>query len=493
MEQSILWVAVTAVFLLGWLMKLMDRNSAKQQQQLPPGPPKIPLIGNLYQLNKGGELLHVVLAKMAQEYGTIMTVWFGGLQPSIVVSDYDLVWKVLVTKASDFSARKLPDLTRIISANFQTLATCDVGQHWHSLRRGLHSSALNPQTISDQAPLQEKDIAHLISSFDQEASSNNGLVHPLPKLRKLVIRLLARFCFGPEFPNDEVFVEKMDCAVEDFIKQTGHTSLVHLFAITKYIPGLWRPYKEAESLKQRVKELLSPYLNTNKPSSPNCYLSFLLSQGLSDDVVILNLFELFSLAIDSTASAIAWSLAFMIHNEEVQEKVFEEVKHKLGGRVRENVVSVEKVSEMEYVRAVVKETVRMRPILPVAPQRAERDSELGGVKVREGTAVVMNLYAVLRDERVWREPNRFMPERFVGESDVEGMERCFVSFGVGRRICPGMELAKLQVALTLANLVKSFVWGSAVEGQLPDLNEDFRTFVLTMKTPLVARIVPRQC
>ncbi|KAK9112483.1 hypothetical protein Scep_020002 [Stephania cephalantha] len=473
MEQSMLWIAVTViVFLLGWSMKLLDRTSSKQQR-LPPGPPKIPLIGNLHQLNKGGELLHVVLAKMAQEYGTIMTVWFGGLQPSIVVSDYELVWKVLVTKASDFSARKLPDLTRIISANFQTLATCDVGQHWHSLRRGLHSSALNPQTISDQAQLQESDIADLISSLEHEASSNNGLVHPLPKLRKLVIRLLARFCFGPDqFPNDEVFVQGMDCAVEDFIKQTGHTSLVHLFAITKYIPGLWRPYKEAESLKQR---------------------------GLSDDVVILNLFELFSLAIDSTASAIAWALAFMIHKREVQEKVFEQVitKHKLGERRRGNaVISVEEVRDMEYVHAVVKETVRMRPILPVAPQRAERDSELGGVKVREGTPVVMNLYAVLRDERVWREPNRFMPERFLGSDDggdnyVEAMERSFVSFGVGRRICPGMELAKLQVALTLANLVKSFEWGSAVEGQLPDLNEEFRTFVLAMKTPLVARIVPR--
>ncbi|KAK9131275.1 hypothetical protein Sjap_011762 [Stephania japonica] len=417
-----------------------------------------------------------------------MTVWFGGFEPSIVVTSHELVWEIMVTKANDFSDRSLPWLTKILTCNWQTLATCDLGPYWHSIRKGLQSTTLNHQTIMAQTQLQESDIAHLITSFEQEALSNNGIVKPYPKLRKLVVRLVSRFCFGPDFPNDDDFVERLDSTLDESIHQSGHIRLADLFEFTKYVPGLWGPFKESHGLKARIFHLLSPHLKA--AATPNCYSSFLLSKGLSEEVVVFNLYELFELAVDATSNTTAWALAFIIHNKGVQEKMLKEVMYnKLGERRK--IVRVEELSEMEYVQAVAKETIRMRPIAPVMPHKAARDGELKGAKVRGGTPVLMNLYAVLHNDKVWREPNRFMPERFLkGAGDVEAMERSFVSFGVGRRSCPGMELAKIQIGLTVANLVNRFEWCSAVDGELPDLSEDL-TFVLMMKTPLVARIVPR--
>nr|ANY58151.1 putative CYP719 [synthetic construct] len=485
MDQTNILLAVAAALFIGLLTKLLASNS---KHHLPPGPKPLPIIGNMLELSKGGELLHVSLAKLAERYGEIMSFWFGGFEPSIVVTSHELVWEVMVTKANDFSDRALPWLTKILTSNWQTLATCDLGPYWYSIRKGLQSTTLNHQTIMSQTQLQERDIADLLTSLEQEASSNNGIVKPYPMLRKLMVRLVSRFCFGPDFPNDEEFVERMDSTLDESIHQSGHTRLADLFEFTRYVPGLWGPFKESESLKRRIVNLLTPHLKA--ASSPNCYSSLLLSKGLSEEVVVLNLYELFELAVDATSNTTAWALAFIIHNKDAQEKVFKEVRYNQVGE-RRKIIRVEELGEMEYVQAVAKETIRMRPIAPVMPHKAARDGELKGVKVRGGTPVLMNFYAVLHDEKVWREPYKFTPERFTTKGvDAEAMERSYVSFGVGRRSCPGMELAKIQIAVTVANLVNRFEWCSAAEGELPDLSEGL-TFVLMMKTPLVARIVPR--
>lgn len=498
--EGILWVILS--ILVGALMMMMiwKRWLSMNSMELPPGPWKLPIIGNLHQLNKGGELVHVTLAKMAQEHGKMMTVWFGGKQPSIVVSHYDAAWEVLVSKSSDFSSRTLPYMSKFTSADWHTLATSNLGSFWQTLRKGLQTTTLNPQTVSAQVHLQEKDIMNMIFSFKEEASSNNGIVKPLISLRRATIQLLSRFCFGIDFEDKDGFVENIDTVMEDTIRLTGHARLVDVFEFTRYIPGFRLLFKDAYELKQKIQEIIRPFIHRFK-SSKNCFLQFLLSQeDYSEEVVIFNIFELFLLSTDSTSNATSWALAYLIHDQEIQQKVFEEVSEiGNGGTQREEKVTVEEVGKLKYVNAVVKEVMRMKPIAPLAvPHQAVRDSKLMGMKVLKGTPVMVNIYAMHYDPSVWVEPQRFMPDRFLGASNdgngdgstATSMERSLIPFGAGRRICAGMDLAKLQVALTVANLVNSFHWLSVDDDQLPDLSEDL-TFILRMKTPLVARVVPR--
>ncbi|KAI3855569.1 hypothetical protein MKX03_006607 [Papaver bracteatum] len=441
--------------------------------ELPPGPRKFPIIGNLHQLNKRAELVHVTLAKLAQEHAKIMTVWFGGKQPSIVVSHHEAAWEVLVTKDSDFSSRTLPYMSKLSSADWHTLATCNLGPFWQNLRKGLQTTTINPHAFAAQVHLQEKDIANLILDLKEEASLNGGIVKLMIPLRRTTIQLIGRICFG------------------ETIRLSGHARLVDVFEFTRYIPGFSLLFKEAYELKHKIEETIRPCIRRYK-SSTNCFLQFLLSQeDYSEEVVIFNLFEQFLLSTDSTSNATSWTLAYLIHNEKIQQKVYAEVQELTGcGHPRDGMITIEEVSKLKYVNAVVKEVLRMKPIAPLAvPHQA----------VRKGTPVMVNIYAVHYDPTVWAEPQRFMPERFLWDLNDGGdkskattlsMERSFIAFGAGRRICAGMDLEKLQVALTLANLVNSFLWSCVSEGKLPDLAEDL-SFILRMKTPLVARIVPR--
>ncbi|RZC49613.1 hypothetical protein C5167_018048 [Papaver somniferum] len=467
--EGIQWIILS--ILVGALM-ILCKSWFTKTMELPPGPRKLPVIGNLHQLNKGGELVHVTLAKMAQQHGKIMTVWFGGQQPSIVVSHHDAAWEVLVTKASDFSSRTLPYMSKFSSADWYTLATCNLGPFWQNLRKGLQTTTLNPHTFSAQVHLQEKDISNLILDLKEEASLNGGIVKPMIPLRRTTIQLIGRFCFGAEFEDKDGFVENIDTVMEETIRLSGHARLVDVFEFTRYIPGFRLLFKEAYELKRKIEETIRPYIRRYK-SSTNCFLQFLLSQeDYSEEVVIFNLFEQFLLSTDSTSNTTSWALAYLIHNEKIQEKVYEEVQELTrSGRSREEMVTIEEVSKLKYVNAAVKEVLRMKPIAPLAvPHQAVCDSNLMGMKVRKGTPVMVNIYAVHYDPTVWVEPERFMPERFLSKPDV-AMERSLIVFGAGRRICAGMDLAKLQVALTLANLVNSFRWSCVSEGQLPDLHK----------------------
>ncbi|KAG9450869.1 hypothetical protein H6P81_010834 [Aristolochia fimbriata] len=490
------------------IILLLIFTNRSQKHPWPPGPPKLPMIGNLHQLQKGGPLVHITLAEMAKQYGKIMTVWFGN-KPTIVVSDYGSVWEVLVTKSSDFASRSMPYRSKFTTAGWRTLSTFDFSDAWFNLRKGAQSSFFHPANVSGQSPLQESDVEQLIRSIEEEANGNiNGVVRPLPHIRKSVIRLIARLCFGPDF-RDEKFVEAMDVMIEETILQTSLSVLGDIFLVLQHIPGFKKPFREIIKVKRRIEELIRPCIDRYSSSSSSkennyyYYLQFLLSRGFPLEVVIFNIYEMFLLAVDSTSLTIAWALAFLIHEKQIQDKLYKELISREYGK--EGGLRLEQVSKMKYLHGVVKESARLRPIAPLGiPHKAVKDTTLMGKRIEAGTTVMVNLYAVLHDPAVWKEPDRFHPERFL-ENNINGgegegvwkedvaataMEKSFLPFGAGRRICAGMELAKPHVALTLGNLVKAFEWSSAIEGEFPDLSED-STFVLGMKTPLLARVAPR--
>ncbi|KAG9450885.1 hypothetical protein H6P81_010850 [Aristolochia fimbriata] len=497
------------------LLLIIFTTKRSQKHPWPPGPPKLPIIGNLHQLQKGGPLVHINLAEMAKQYGKTMTVWFG-TKPTIFVSDYRSAWEVLVTKATDFGARSMPYKSRTISAEWRTISTCDYSEAWYNLRRGAQASFFSPANVLAQTSYQESDVEQLIRSIEEEAAENDGVVNPLPRIRKNVVRLIGRLCFGPDF-RDEEFVETMDVIIEDTFSKPGlEDRLADLFPFLRHVPGFKQPFREAYKLKRRIEELISPCLDQYYSSSSsskenyNHYLQFLLSQGFPQEVVIFSLFEMFLLAVDSTSLTIAWALAFLIHDQQIQDKLYKEL---IGVEYygKEGALGMEQVSKMKYLQGVVKESTRMRPIAPLGiPHKALYDTSLMGERIEAGTTVMVNLYEVLHDPAVWKEPDRFDPERFLenapgrpqgklGDDEekdhaamIGAMERSFLPFGAGRRICAGMELAKPHVALTLGNLVKAFQWSSttASEGKIPDVDGDL-TFLLGMKTPLLAKIVPR--
>ncbi|KAK3147203.1 hypothetical protein QOZ80_3BG0279420 [Eleusine coracana subsp. coracana] len=108
--------------------------------------------------------------------------------------------------------------------------------------------------------------------------------------------------------------------------------------------------------------------------------------------------------------------------------------------------------------------MRMHPVAPLlTPRLSREDTSFGGYNIPAGTWVLINVWAIGRDPKVWESPMEFRPERFVGSSvDVKGQDYELLPFGSGRRMCPGIGLGLKMVYLALANLLHAFAW------RLPD-------------------------
>lgn len=186
----------------------------------------------------------------------------------------------------------------------------------------------------------------------------------------------------------------------------------------------------------------------------------------------------------STTSTIEWAMAELLQNPRCMSKVQDELKSVLGTRPH---VEEADMAKLPYLQAVVKETLRLHPTVPIGLNKAEATVEIHGYKVPRGTTVYVNLWDICRRSKAWVDPEEFTPERFAaGDKDVafSGTNFELIPFGAGRRICLGMPLAEKMLHLMLASLLHRFEWRIADEGGV-DMAEQFG-LVLSMATPLRA-------
>ncbi|KAI8030571.1 Cytochrome P450 81Q32 [Camellia lanceoleosa] len=101
------------------------------------------------------------------------------------------------------------------------------------------------------------------------------------------------------------------------------------------------------------------------------------------------------------------------------------------------------------------------------PHVSSDDCTIGGFNVPRGTILLVNAWAIHRDTKVWNDPTSFKPKRFTG-GEVEGHK--FMPFGMGRRACPGADLAQRVVGLALGSLIQCFEWERTTE-KVVDLME----------------------
>ena len=171
---------------------------------------------------------------------------------------------------------------------------------------------------------------------------------------------------------------------------------------------------------------------------------------------------MFGAGTDTSSLVLEFAMAELMRNPQLMTKLQAEVR--VNTPRGQQMVAQDDIASMTYLRAIVKETLRLHPPAPLLlPHLAMVECEVGGYTIPEGTRVIINEWAIGRDPESWEKPEQFMPERFTeGGSaaaiDFRGNDFQFVPFGAGRRICPGLNFGMATVEIMLANLVYCFDW-----------------------------------
>ncbi|XVF84304.1 hypothetical protein PTKIN_Ptkin17bG0026000 [Pterospermum kingtungense] len=148
---------------------------------------------------------------------------------------------------------------------------------------------------------------------------------------------------------------------------------------------------------------------------------------------------------------------------------------------------------MNYLKAVIKETLRLHPPDPLlVPRISSKDVKIMGYDIAKGTQVFINAWALGRDPKSWEKPEEFLPERFLNNSiDYKGHEFELIPFGSGRRICPGILFGTKISELFLAKRVHKFDWSLPGGAKQEDLDTNESCGITThRKYPVIAIASP---
>lgn len=170
-------------------------------------------------------------------------------------------------------------------------------------------------------------------------------------------------------------------------------------------------------------------------------------QPMTDEEVRDELVTLLVAGHETTATSLAWTLERMLSHRAVWERARAEVASVLGGEP----VTDERVGKLVWLDAVIKESLRLRPIIPMVARRLVVPMSFGGFDLPAGTVIAPSIYLTQRRPDVYPQPDRFMPERFLG---VKPDPYTWLPFGGGIRRCLGMAFALYEMKIVLATLLQ---------------------------------------
>ncbi|KAF2708823.1 cytochrome P450 [Pleomassaria siparia CBS 279.74] len=485
------------------LALLLHRLSkiGRRPANYPPGPPTLPLIGNLHLMPK--EKGHLQFQKWAQEYGPVYSLILG-TSVMIVLSSDQAIKDLLDKRSNIYSSRPDMYLGNIVSGGLRMLLM-EYGETWRMVRKVVHNN-LNIKAARTYVPYQDLENKAMLAGFLQEPDSFAD------HIRRYTNSLTTQMVFGFRTTSiDDPKLKQLFHGFEKFCEVTGTTTaaVLDVFPFLRFLPDFAVPLRKyAKELHYKERELyVGHYLNAktalkNGTAKPCFCVDLVRAQDeekFSDDLAGYVSGSLLEAGSDTTAATLVGFVQAMVLFPDVVKTAQEELDRVCGNRLP----TIDDEPNLPYIRGAVKESMRWMPtdILGV-PHAAIRDDEYMGYKIPKGAGVMWNVWAVHMDPKRHPNPRRFDPSRYKDDhqtaaeaaNNADATKRDQFVFGAGRRLCQGMHIAERSLFLAISRLLWAFDFDKALDKDgkeiVPD-DEDLTEGLFVLPKPFKAKIVPR--
>nr|WRH08269.1 xanthotoxol synthase [Angelica dahurica] len=465
----------------------------------PPGPRGLPFIGNFYQIYKS-PCAHECIYNLSKRYGSLMTLHLGSV-PVLIVSSPKMAQEVLKSQDLIYCSRAVMTGTKKLSYNGLDMAFAPYGDHWRHVRK-LCTLELFTQKRAQLnfRPVREQEVARMIARLSEVAASSKQ-VNVYECVTNMATSIITRVAFGKRYDEDNLGREKFNRMVADIETMFAAFFVEDFFPMFSWIDRLSgiravldRNFKEMDMFYQ---ELIDEHLKPDRPESSTEDLIdvMLKNRGtlLTMDSIKAILLNVFSGGIGTTGSALVFAMTALMRNQRVMKKAQEEIRRVIG---KKGNVDEDDIQNLPYLKAIVKETLRLYPPGPLLIPRVTMDSSILGedkdhmYMIKPNTIVYVSMWSIGRDPKIWENPLEFMPERFLDRPDFNytGQQFEYLPFGAGRRICAGIIIGQNNVEVALANLLYAFDWEPPAGMRIEDIDDQpCNGLTLAKKNPLYLR------
>ncbi|XP_050308718.1 cytochrome P450 4V2-like [Anthonomus grandis grandis] len=253
---------------------------------------------------------------------------------------------------------------------------------------------------------------------------------------------------------------QIDAAQDEFIKIFSNPAIPSTLWKSSPFGAAFRAIEN--ELKGLLKEVLEDYMEQTKKTSEyyenpaeKPLIELLLDEAYQKDPTA-DLFEEFAFitgaATDTSGRTLSFCFTMLGMYPEVQAKAYDEIQSVVGDRN----IDFSDLVELKYVDAVISETLRILPTVPLFGRYCSEDIDLGSKIVPKGTNVFVSAYDLHRNPKYWEDPLKFDPERFLPENASKIVPGAYVPFSIGPRNCLGQTWGTVLLQMTIANVVRSF-------------------------------------
>ncbi|KAK8468472.1 hypothetical protein PHAVU_006G039800 [Phaseolus vulgaris] len=482
------------------LLFLFRKHKRSKKQTLPPGPRGLPFIGNLNLLESS--TLSLKLYELSKKYGHIFSLQLGS-RAAIVVSSPKLAKEVMKTHDLEFCGRPSLISSMKLSYNGLDMVFSPYRDYWRHTRKISIIHFLSLKRVLMFSSVRKDEVTLLVKKITQHASCSKVTdLHPL--LTCLTSAIVCRTALGRRYEEEGIEMSMFHGLLkeaQELVSSTFYTDYIPLVGgvIDKLSGLMGRLEKMFNVLDTFYQNVIDEHLDpgrknlTDEEDIIDALLQLKNDPSFSMDLTPAHIKPLMMNVIlagsDTIAAAVVWAMTALMKNPRVMKKAQEEIRNVFGGK---DMIEEEEIEKLPYLKAVIKETLRLYPPVPLLVQRETiKECSIEGYEIPEKTLVYVNAWAVHRDPETWNDPEEFYPERFLDSKvDFRGYDMELIPFGAGRRVCPGIHMGIITMELVLANLLYSFDWELSEGITREDIDTDMLPGIVQhKKTPLC--LVPK--
>ncbi|KAI7240025.1 putative cytochrome P450 [Hortaea werneckii] len=468
-------------------------NTGRRDGRLPPGPSTLPILGNIHQIPKQG--VHFQFTEWARQYGGIYTLKLG-TGTAAVITDPRLVKQLLDKKSSKYAERPRSYVANLIASGDHILLM-DYGNQWRETRKLFHSQFTEKMVESKHIKVQEAEARQMLRDYLVEPEQH--MLHPKRYSNSITMSLV----WGVRTPTAHTrHMHRLYDVMEVWSKvmETGATPPVDIYPFLHWLPQSvftnW--INRATHVRNEMNKLYADFLHDirlrrkqvgNRGSFMDKVLDTAASEKRPEGLTFTD-HELYFMGgtateggSDTSASIITAFVQAMVAYPEIQRKAQTQIDSVVGP---DRSPTWQDYPRLPYIAQCVKETMRWRPVTPLAfPHALAEDDWISENETQyllpKGTTIILNAWGLHHDATRFANPETFDPDHYASTTPTTLLatdlangpweKRDHYGYGAGRRFCPGAHLAERNLFLAMAKLLWGFhILPSKKDKQGPDLD-----------------------